>query len=168
MLQEKAKDSSKNRMAAEGSSQRSQQQMTNQNPWAVIVTGAIKLLGIMLLLCVVAAWWLTPIGGRALRRFTVAGRVPVARLLRLVAGWPPEEAINTPPTATVLALILWSVLGTLTSGVLVLLGAPLLCLLIGFLAGLVTGALCSLMKEPQPQRPQRQRLEDVFPPGWDL
>ena len=142
--------------------------MKQQDPWAVIVTGVIKLLGIMLLLSVVAAWWLTPVGARALRRFTVASRVPIGRLLRLVVGWPPEAAINTPPTATILTLILWSVLGTLTSGVLVLLGAPLLCLLIGFFAGLVTGALCSLLKEPQPQRPPQQRLEDVFPPGWDL
>jgi hypothetical protein len=146
--------------------------MTNQNPWAVIVTGVIKLLGIMLLLSVVAAWWLAPFGGRALRRVTIAGRVPVGRLLRLLTGrWPAEEAINTPPTAYYLALLFWSILGVLIGGVLVLLGAPILSLLIGFLAGLLTGALGGLMKEPQPRRPQV--LEDIFPedsnpPGWRL
>jgi hypothetical protein len=145
--------------------------MTNQNPWAVIVTGVIKLLGIMLLLCVVAAWWLVPVGGRALRQFTAASRVPMARRLRLLTGWPPEEAINTPPTATVLALILWSALGVLTGGVLALLGAPILSLLFGFLAGLLTGGLCSLMKEPQPRRPQVLEVifpEDNNPPDWHL
>jgi hypothetical protein len=146
--------------------------MKQQDPWAVIVAGAIKLLGIMLLLCVVAALWLTPAGGRALRRFTIAGRVPTARLLQRVTGkWPPEEAINTPPVATVLALLFWSILGMLLGGVLVLLGAHLLSLFFGFLASFLTGALCSLMKEPQPRRPQV--LEDIYPedinpPGWHL
>jgi hypothetical protein len=136
--------------------------MKQQDPWAVIVTGVIKLLGFGLLLAVVAAWWLVPAGGRALRRFTIAGRVPTASLLRrMTGGWPAQEAINTPPTANVLALIFWSVLGVLLGVVLILLGAPLLCLLIGFSAGLLTGALCGLMKEPQPQRPQT--LEDVYP-----
>jgi hypothetical protein len=141
--------------------------MTNQNPWAVIVTGVIKLLGIGLLLSVVAAWWLVPAGGRALRRFTIASRAPTASLLRLLTGgWPAEEAINTPPTAPVLALIFWSVLAVLIGGVLILLGAPLLSLFFGFLAGLLTGALCGLMKEPQPRRPQV--LDDIYPPEWHL
>lgn len=139
--------------------------MKQQDPWAVIVTAVIKLLGIMLLLSVVAAWWLAPAGGRSLRRVTIASRVPMARLLRLLTGgWPADEAINTPPTATVLALLFWSVLGTLLGVVLVLLGAPLLCLFFGFLAGLATGALSGLGKEPQPQRPQT--LDDLYPPGW--
>jgi hypothetical protein len=90
---------------------------------------------------------------------------------RITGGWPAQEAINTPPTAYVLALIFWSFLGVLIGSVLVLLGAPLLSLLIGFLAGLLTGALCSRMKEPQPRRPQV--LADIFPedstpPGWHL
>jgi hypothetical protein len=141
--------------------------MKQQDPWAVIVTGVIKLLGIGLLLCVVAAWWLVPAGGRALRRFTIAGRAPTASLLRrITGGWPAAEAINTPPVAPVLALLFWSILGVLTGGVLVLLGAPLLCLFFGFLAGFLTGALCRLKKEPQPRRPQV--LDDIYAPDWHL
>lgn len=146
--------------------------MKQQDPWAVIVTAVIKLLGIMLLLSVVAAFWLIPVGGRSLRRVTIASRVPMARLLRLLSGgWPAQEAINTPPTAPVLALLFWSILGVLLGGVLILLGAPLLSLFFGFLLGFLTGAVCSLMKEPQPRSPQV--LEDIFPedinpPGWHL
>jgi hypothetical protein len=141
--------------------------MKQQDPWAMIVAGAIKLLGFGLLLAVVAALWLVPAGGRTLRRFTIAGRAPTASLLRrMTGGCPAQEAINTPPTANVLALLFWSSLGVLIGGVLVLLGAHLLCLLIGFLAGFLTGALCSLMKEPQPRRPQV--LDDIYPPDWHL
>jgi hypothetical protein len=133
----------------------------------VVIKGVLWLLVFGLLFAGVAAYWLLPASGRVLRGFTIAGRVPVASLLRrMTGGWPAEEAINAPPTAFVLALILWSVLGMLLGVVLILLGAPLLCLLIGFSAGLLTGALCGLMKEPQPQRPQT--LEDVYPADWHL
>jgi|ERR687895_2247560 hypothetical protein len=137
----------------------------------MIALGVYRILVFGLLIGTVVAFLLVPMCGRALRRFTVASRVPMASLLRRMTGWPAQEAINTPATATVLATLFWSVLGVLISGVLILLGAPLLCLLIGFLAGLLTGALCSLMKEPQPRR--AQVLADIFPedsnpPGWHL
>jgi hypothetical protein len=141
--------------------------MKQKDTGATIATAVIALLVFDLLIGGVVAFRLLPACGRVLRGLTIAGRVPVATLLRrITGGWPAQEAINTPPTACFLALIQWSAVGMLIGGVLVLLGAPLPCLLIGFSAGLLTGALCSLMKEPQPHRPQV--LEDIYPPGWHL
>jgi hypothetical protein len=136
--------------------------MKQQDAGATIAIGVYRLLVFGLLIVVVVAFLLVPVCYRALRGFTSAGRVPVARLLRRIAGgWPAEAAINTPPTTYFLALMLWSAVGLLTGGVLTLLGAPLFCLLIGFSAGLLTDALCSIEKEPQPRRPQG--LEDIYP-----
>jgi hypothetical protein len=122
----------------------------------------IGLLVVGFVISVVIAFRLIPEIDRAFRTMTIAGRVPLARLMRRITGrWPAEEAINSQPTAFFLALILWSGVGILIAGVLVYLGAPLISLLIGFSTGLLTGALCGFMKEPQPQRPQT--LEDVYP-----
>jgi hypothetical protein len=143
--------------------------MKQENPSAAIATAVIGLLVVGLIVSVVIVFRLLPAGVRALQAMTIAGRVPVARLVRqLTGGWPTDEAINTPPTAFVLALILWSIVGILVGGVLVYLGAPLISLVIGFSAGLLTGALCGLMKDPQPQRQQVQVLEDIYPPDWRL
>jgi hypothetical protein len=142
--------------------------MKQQDTGVAIATAVIGLLVVGLVIGVVIVFQLLPAGARALRAMTIAGRVPVARLLRrMTGGWPAEEAINTPPTSCFLALILWSVVGVLIGGVLVYLGAPLMSLLIGFSAGLLIGALCSLVKEPQPRRPQR-RVEDIYPADWNL
>ena len=142
--------------------------MKQQDTVTAVVTAVIGLLLVGLVIRVVIVFQFLPAGARALRGFTIAGRVPVARLLRRITGtWPREEAINTQPTACFLAMILWSVVGLLLGGVLVYLGAPLISLLIGFSIGLVTGALCGLMKEPQPRRPQR-RVEDIYPADWNL
>jgi hypothetical protein len=142
--------------------------MKQQDPVTAITTAVIGLLVVGLVLSMVIVFLLLPAVARALRAMTTAGRVPVARLLRrMTGGWPAQEAINTQPTACFLALILWSVAGLLFGGVLVSLGAPLISLLIGFSAGLLIGALCSLMKEPQPRRPQR-RVEDIYPADWNL
>jgi uncharacterized membrane protein required for colicin V production len=141
--------------------------MKQQDTGAAIATAVIGLLLVGLVIGVVIVFQLLPATGRTLRAMTIAGRVPVARLLRrITGGWPAEEAINTQPTACFLALILWSFVGVLIGGVLVYLGAPLMSLFIGFCAGLVTGALCSLGREPQPHR--QQTLTDIYPPGWHL
>jgi hypothetical protein len=143
--------------------------MKQQDTSATIAIGVYRLLVFGLLIVGVVAWLLLPVCYRALRRCTIAGRVALAQLLRrMTGGWPTDEAINTQPTAFVLALILWSIVGVLIAGVLVYLGAPLISLLIGFSGGLLTGALCGLMKEPQPQRPQVQVLEDIYPQDWRL
>jgi hypothetical protein len=141
--------------------------MKQQDPGAMIAIGVFRLLVFGLLIGVVVAFLLVPACGRAFRRATIAGRVPVATLLRRVTGtWPAEEAINTPPTAFVLGLILWSSVGVLIGGVLALLGAHPVSLLIGAFIGLLIGALCSLGKEPQPQK--QQTLDELYPPDWRL
>jgi hypothetical protein len=136
-----------------------------QDPAVMIALGVYRLLVFGLLIGTVVAFLLLPVCGRALRRATVAGSVPVAMLLRRLTGrWPAEEAINTPSTACLLALIPWSSVGVLIGGALALLGAHPVSLLIGVSTGLLIGALCSLGKEPQPQRPQT--VDDLYPPGW--
>jgi hypothetical protein len=136
-----------------------------QDPAVMIALGVYRLLVFGLLIGTVVAFLLLPVCGRALRRATVAGSVPVAMLLRRLTGrWPAEEAINTPSTACLLALILWSSVGVLIGGALALLGAHPVSLLIGVSTGLLIGALCSLGKELQPQRPQT--VDDLYPPGW--
>jgi hypothetical protein len=141
--------------------------MKQENPGVTIATAVIWLLVVGFVISVVIAFRLLPAGARALRAITIAGRVPLARLLRrITGGWPAEEVINMQPTACFLALILWSVLGVLSGGVLVSLGTPLISLVIGFSTGLLIGALCSLGKEPQPQR--QQTLADIYPPDWDI
>jgi hypothetical protein len=141
--------------------------MKQQDPGAMIAIAVYRLLVFGLLIGVVVAFLLLPVCYRALRAITIAGSVHVAMLLRrMTGGWPAAEAINTQPTACFLALILWSSVGVLIAGVLALLGAHPVSLLIGVSAGLLTGALCSLGKEPQPQRPQT--VDDLYPPGWRL
>ena len=69
--------------------------MKQQDPWAVLVTGVIKLLGFGLLLSVVAAWWLVSAGGRALRRMTRASSATNPRRPQVLEDIFPED-INPP------------------------------------------------------------------------
>jgi hypothetical protein len=72
--------------------------MKQENPGAAIATAVIGLLAVGLVISVVLAFRLLPAGARVLRAMTIAGRVPVARLLRpLTGGWPAEAAINHIP-----------------------------------------------------------------------
>jgi hypothetical protein len=137
--------------------------MKQEDPGATVAIAALKLMGLVLFIGVVILVLLVPPVGRALRAFTVAGNVLVAKLLRRIThGWPAAEAITTRPTACILALILWSFVGVLIAAVPALLLASLMWLLIGGFTGMLTGLLCSLLKEPSPPR-RPQVLEDIFP-----
>jgi hypothetical protein len=71
--------------------------MKQHDPWAVIVSGVLKLLGFGLLLCVVAVWWLVLAGGRALRRVTKPRSAPNPRSPQVLEDIFPED--TTPPDA---------------------------------------------------------------------